>query len=696
MARKLEVEIIASTLGYTKGLTKAGEQTKLFARTVDESSKHIGRSLAFATGGFVAFAGASEFLGKSIDAAREAGVAQRQLGAQMKASGESFAQSKDRIEQAGLALERFGFTSEDSAKALTVLERGTGNITRAISLQGTAANLARAKNIDLADAANVLAKVFGGQETALRRAVPGLDKHAHGLDLIAEAQQRLAGQAKAGTTAAEIFSARLHDTEVIIGTALLPALNKLLGSLGDWLEKMNRSGRLQRDVNEAVKDGTAAFHGILDVVKPLVGAFKDLGDAVGGTRNEVKLLAAAFAAWKITAWVNSIGALAGSVGRVGTNAKTSEAEVVGLRGALTRLGTMAAIAIPIEILLNKGGIDKAVSGFLDKHGLGFLGGTNNVTQAQYNAFTGNTATGPVGPIGRRGGTGNGLTGPIGSPGSISGLPGTVAGRTVGNLTPAQQLQVALARDPNNIGLLNQQAASDRNAIAFLNRLHARGKGPGAAKLASELAGFYSDLTSTLGTIASIQSAAADKVKQARDAAARARAKQLRADIPGSVSGTGYGVDPWMAVGIPGHVSGSGFVGRASYQTPLGLQVALAREQATGSGMGATLRAARAAARRAIASGKLSLQAQIEAWNEIASLNDQLKNTAKAAKDTYRQQRGRAVALAGAQGMGYQYAYAAGPTIHIEHFHSNASNPKALEEELARRANARAHVRRGAR
>ena len=69
MARKLEVEIIASTLGYTKGLTKAGEQTKLFARTVDESSKHIGRSLAFATGGFVAFAGASEFLRSSIDAA---------------------------------------------------------------------------------------------------------------------------------------------------------------------------------------------------------------------------------------------------------------------------------------------------------------------------------------------------------------------------------------------------------------------------------------------------------------------------------------------------------------------------------------------------------------------------------------------------------------------------------------------------
>ena len=259
MARKLEVEIVALTAPYTKGLVKAGEQTKLFARTVDESSAHIGRSLAFATGGFVAFSGATEFLGKSIDVAREAGVAQRQLAAQMKASGDSFTQNKDRVEQAGLALEKFGFTSEDSAKALTVLERGTGNITRAISLQGVAANLARAKNLDLADAANVLAKVFGGQETALRRAVPGLDRHAHGLDLIAEAQARLAGQARAGTTEAQRFSATLHDTEVIIGTALLPTLDKALGKFSKWLEQLNRSGKLQKDLHTVTSDTAYAF-----------------------------------------------------------------------------------------------------------------------------------------------------------------------------------------------------------------------------------------------------------------------------------------------------------------------------------------------------------------------------------------------------------------------------------------------------
>jgi hypothetical protein len=306
--------------------------------------------------------------------------------------------------------------------------------------------------------------------------------------------------------------------------------------------------------------------------------------------------------------------------------------------------------------------------------------------------------------------------PAGINPALAGLPTTVSGRSPGRFTPEQALLTALARDPNNIGLLRQQAAFDQKQIAFLNRLHAAGKGPGPAKLASELQGFYSDMNSQLSTIQSIQDAASQKVtdarrkaaeaaKRARTAAARAFAKSIRENIPGHVSdtvdanfrfGPVRGIPDVVRGGASGY--GAGFIKLAEhYGTPLGLQLDLAREQATGKGMGATLRAARAAARRALRSGRLSLQAQIDAWNEIANVNDQLKNSAKAAKDTYGKQRQRAVALAHAQGMGYQYATALpGPTIHIEHFHSNAGNPKQLEEELVHRAKARAHVRRGAR
>src|SRR6185295_1358870 len=189
-------------------------------------------------------------------------------------SGESFKTNRKRVEETALAYGKFGFQNDEVIQSLTVLERGTGNINRAIALQGLTANLARAKNLELAQAANIVAKVFGGQETALRRAVPGLDKHAHGLALIAEAQRKLKGQAEAATTPSERFQATLHDTQEIIGTGLLSVVNKYLDSLTKWLDKMNRSGQLQKDLNKFMKDGTP-------IVSALAGTVGDLAKAFG-------------------------------------------------------------------------------------------------------------------------------------------------------------------------------------------------------------------------------------------------------------------------------------------------------------------------------------------------------------------------------------------------------------------------------
>ena len=223
MTRKLVVYMLADTSSLKRGYQEAANGTKKFeaemskmGRTMvfgSSSMKGFAHSLVAGTAGFVGFATAAEAIHSSVQAAIDAGKAQRSLAAQMKAAGESFTANKKRVDEASLSLEKYGFTSEDSEKALTVLERGTGRISRAIQLQGVAANLARAKNIDLASAANVLAKVFGGQESALRRAVPGLEKTAHGMDLIREAAQKLQGQAAANTTIFDRFHATLQQRQ---------------------------------------------------------------------------------------------------------------------------------------------------------------------------------------------------------------------------------------------------------------------------------------------------------------------------------------------------------------------------------------------------------------------------------------------------------------------------------------------------
>jgi hypothetical protein len=340
---------LALATGATAAETRAfGAQARVLERDLGRATRgalsgsgifnSFGRSLAFASGGFIAFHEASAFIRDSINAAQDAIVSQRQLAAQMKTSGESFAANREKVEQVAQSYAQFGFNNDQVIQSLTVLERGTGNIDKAIALQGVTADIARAKNLDLAAAAQIVAKVFGGQETALRRAVPGLEKNAHGWDLIREAQAKMAGQAAAATTPSERFAATLHDTEEIIGTALLPTLNKYLDALGSWLTRMNESGRLQKDV-----ETTASA--LAGVVSALSSAFDILNKITGSTKRSLEVLLAVWVAYKRVAIASAITNVATSLGLVAAEAPVAaaglEATGVAATGAAAGVGLLA-------------------------------------------------------------------------------------------------------------------------------------------------------------------------------------------------------------------------------------------------------------------------------------------------------------------------------------------------------------------
>lgn len=351
IARKLVVEIIGDASSLEKSYKRAAKDTTHFGREIGRASRGaaagsgvfrgLGRSIAFASGGFLAFASATHFLTESIGAARDAAVSQRSLAAQMKASGESFQAHRDQVEKVSLSYGKFGFENDEVIKSLTVLDRATGNINKSMRLQGLVAGIARVKNIDLAAAAAVVGKVFGGQETALRRAVPGLSKNAKGMDLIREAQKKLAGQAAANTTAAERFHAVLHNTQEIIGTALLPTLNKYLNALAGWLQKMNESGQLQRDIKKATDLLASAFAAAKAVLTPLVKAFQLLADIVGSNKDAIILLVAAYATFKTAQIAGGIGRMAAEMGILSGSADATAASFgmkAGIAGAVVLAG----------------------------------------------------------------------------------------------------------------------------------------------------------------------------------------------------------------------------------------------------------------------------------------------------------------------------------------------------------------------
>jgi len=80
----------------------------------------------------------------------------------IKNNGGNLETLKPKIDAAYSSMSSLGFNSTDTAQAIAQLTTSTGSPTKAISLLGEAADLARFKHISLADASSLLGKVMAG------------------------------------------------------------------------------------------------------------------------------------------------------------------------------------------------------------------------------------------------------------------------------------------------------------------------------------------------------------------------------------------------------------------------------------------------------------------------------------------------------------------------------------------------------
>jgi hypothetical protein len=348
MARKMIVELVADPAGYTRGLRTAAKQTKEFEAEVSKATRgvltgsgaveHLGRSVAFASGGFLAFASAGEVFRSSIEAARDASVTQAQLAAQLQTSGVAWDQVKGRIEDADLALSKIsGFNTDELEKSFTTLYRSSGSISKALYTNAVAADVARGRHISLAQASIALGKALAGSHTALQRLGIILPKSAHGMDAIRIVAARFAGQAQAGATASDRFAAALHNTEVTIGNEMLPTLNRLLTSTTDWLDKSENQKRVADDVHQAV----GLLVGTFKAVKAVLDT---VNTVTGSTANTVKVLFGAFVAFKAARFAIMFAEAAASITAVGTAAEGATVQ------ARLLVGTLDMLAGPIGLI----------------------------------------------------------------------------------------------------------------------------------------------------------------------------------------------------------------------------------------------------------------------------------------------------------------------------------------------------------
>jgi len=160
---------------------------------------------------------------------------QEKLEAVIRANGAATAESNAQVEAAIAAGQERAFTDSETRAGLESLVVATGDVGVATDLLTQAQDIARFAGVDLATAADAVAKAQAGQDGALRKLVPGLEKGATASDTLAAASAAAAGQADIYADSAAGMGSRASDAfgEIgeTIGAAFLPVLEEVLPEL---------------------------------------------------------------------------------------------------------------------------------------------------------------------------------------------------------------------------------------------------------------------------------------------------------------------------------------------------------------------------------------------------------------------------------------------------------------------------------
>lgn len=262
MSVGLVVEIIGDASKLASELGKAEKDVGGFSSSIGGSALKVA-----AVAGAVGIAAAA--IGTMTQAAAEDRAEQEKLAQAIKAAGAETATSNAQVEAAIALGQEKAFTDSETRDALTSLVTATGDVTTATALLSQAQDIARFAGVDLATAADAVAKAQAGSDGALRKLLPGLEKGATATDTLAAATARAAGQADLYAESSEGMQQRAGDSlgelSETIGEVFLPVLDAIIPALLPILKSLG----------ELVK---AILPALIPLVKLLAGALKIAAD----------------------------------------------------------------------------------------------------------------------------------------------------------------------------------------------------------------------------------------------------------------------------------------------------------------------------------------------------------------------------------------------------------------------------------
>ena len=653
MSRVIGVEIVGDSASVERAFSRSSAAAKSFDTSLGKSVRGaaagtgvfrgLGRSLAFASGTFLGFAAVSDVIRGAIDGAENLKKAQDGLVVAIDHTGGNLKKLIPEYTAVAEGAAKFGVNQADATTALERATVLTGNAAKAQHAYQEALVISKATGKDFNDVLTATAKGQDGVTTSLQRYGIEIKKGTPGLQQFETVMARFGGQAKANTSAADVLNATWQNTEEIIGTALLPTLDKYLTEFGRWLEKMQRSGQLQKDVNSDLTKAGHVLHVVGDAihaVDTVTGSFTRTLEILLGLRlfTYLKSVASGWDAVAVSAGraaaaegaAGSIGIAGGVAGSAGLGAArialikqyTGEATKASLAtrvltNNLTQLGLIAAAPIIVRVDERLIGKERSAAGVAGRAGRSIFDAIGTIAAPGFTdshliddifggIFGGGSKSKPLkvyidpalahpGELHLPGILGGGrLFGAAGSRGVLSGPFGSAQPIPVFksfSLTIPEQ--IAQAQASLTKGAADDVAAA-KQVIARIKRLIDQGHLAGKSLIQA--------LQAEAAAVSTVQSAEAAAVQKRAQEAAAAKAR-IQAQIQNSID-------------------------------PIKLEVALSKAQALGQPLVPYLKALKDAAEKAIASGKLTLAEQKQAYDQIASLNQQIASATQTALQAF--------------------------------------------------------------
>jgi hypothetical protein len=178
------------------------------------------------------------------------------------------------------------FSDSEVRAGLQSLVVATGDAAKANELLGPAMDIARLAGVDLETASKALAKAHDGNDAALRKLIPGLEKGATAADTIAAATELASGQADLYATSSEGMGKKSSDafSEISeqIGAVFLPIMDEVLPALMPIVEIL---GELITAVLPLLKPAISIVVGaikiFIQVLQTLIGIIKQVMGFIG-------------------------------------------------------------------------------------------------------------------------------------------------------------------------------------------------------------------------------------------------------------------------------------------------------------------------------------------------------------------------------------------------------------------------------